>query len=143
MRHNAVPPTSSRLLVKRGGSSITRAIPKPVVLVDTREHVPFEFHRFDNWIASTRVATLPVGDYSVEGMESLLVLERKSLTDLIGTLMHHRERFFRQCERMAAFRLWSIRRSRLNTVRCAANNAIPKPCVTAGGLRQRLDKSNG
>ncbi len=108
MRHNAVPPTSSRLLVKRGGSSITRAIPKPVVLVDTREQVPFEFHRFDNWIASTRVATLPVGDYSVEGMESLLVLERKSLTDLIGTLMHHRERFFRQCERMADFKWKAI-----------------------------------
>jgi ERCC4-type nuclease len=41
-------------------------------------------------------------------MESLLVLERKSLTDLIGTLMHNRERFFRQCERMAGFKWKAI-----------------------------------
>lgn len=108
MELTAVPPTTSRLLVKRGGSSITRSIPKPVVLVDTREQAPFGFERFANWIGGTRQATLPEGDYTVEGMESLLVLERKSLVDLIGTLMHHRPRFFRQCEKMAAYRWKAI-----------------------------------
>jgi hypothetical protein len=39
------PPPTGRLLVKREGHSITRQIPKPVVLVDTREQRPFEFSR--------------------------------------------------------------------------------------------------
>lgn len=101
--HAAVPPTSSRLLVKRGGKSITGKIPKPIVLVDTREQNPFSFARFPNWIAGERRATLPVGDYSIEGMENLLVLERKSLEDLVGTLMHSRERFFTMCEKMTRY----------------------------------------
>lgn len=98
-----VPPTKSRLIVKRDGKSITGTVPKPVVLVDTREQMPMRLARFTNWIAAEKVATLPTGDYSVEGMETLVTLERKSLNDLVGTLMHHRERFFRQCERMTAF----------------------------------------
>lgn len=102
--HRAVPPTTSRLLVKRNGSSITRSIPKPVVIVDTREQLPLDFSRFGNWIESTRRGTLSVGDYSVEGYEDSITLERKSLEDLVGTLMHSRERFIRQCERMALYR---------------------------------------
>lgn len=50
-----------------------------MVLVDTREQRPFSFARFPNWIAGERTATLPVGDYSIEGMEAILALERKSL----------------------------------------------------------------
>ena len=38
-----VAPTTSRLMVKREGHSITRKIPKPVVLVDTREQFPLSF----------------------------------------------------------------------------------------------------
>lgn len=104
MTLRAVPPTTSRLIVKRGGSAITRNIPKPVVLVDTREQQPFTFERFPNWIASERRATLPTGDYSILDMEHLVALERKSLPDLIGTLIHNRQRFFRECERLTTFR---------------------------------------
>jgi hypothetical protein len=64
-----VPPPAGRLIVKRNGSSITRQIPKPVVLVDTREQMPFDFSRFPNWIAGEKRKALRVGDYSVEGME--------------------------------------------------------------------------
>lgn len=78
-------------------------VPKPVVLIDTREQSPFRLGRFDNWIAGSKVATLGTGDYSIEGMESLVCLERKSLNDLVATLMHQRPRFFRQLERMQAF----------------------------------------
>lgn len=98
-----VPPTKSRLIVKRGGSAITGKVPKPTVLVDTREQMPLGLARFDNWIAGCRAATLETGDYSIEGMESLVCLERKSLVDLVGTLMHNRPRFFRELERMQAF----------------------------------------
>jgi hypothetical protein len=44
-------PPSRRLIVKRNGHSITRQIPKPVVLINTREKTPFDFSEFPNWIA--------------------------------------------------------------------------------------------
>jgi ERCC4-type nuclease len=98
------PPPSGRLLVKRDGSSITRRIPKPVVVIDTREQAPFTFAATSNWIGGTVRRKLDVGDYSVVGMERLLRLERKSLTDLITTLMQWRKRFFKECEALARFR---------------------------------------
>lgn len=98
------PPPSGRLLVKRCGHSITRQIPKPVVLIDTREKHPFDFSGFKNWIAGEKRTALKVGDYSVEGMESLLLLERKTLSDLITTVIQQRERFFRLCEKMKKYR---------------------------------------
>jgi ERCC4-type nuclease len=99
-----VPPPSGRLLVKRNGHSITRQIPKPIVLVDTRERYPFDFSRFPNWIAEEKRQALKAGDYSVEGMETLLILERKTLTDLITTVIQQRARFFKQCEKMTKYR---------------------------------------
>lgn len=101
---NPVAPPSGRLIVKRGGHSITRHIPKPIALVDTRERYPFDFSRFPNWIADEKRQALKAGDYSVEGMEKLLVLERKTLTDLISTVIQHRTRFFKECEKMALYR---------------------------------------
>jgi ERCC4-type nuclease len=97
-------PPSRRLIVKRNGHSITRQIPKPVVLIDTREKWPFDFSNFRNWIAGQKIQTLKVGDYSIEGMEKLLVLERKTLTDIITTLMQQRPRFFKMCEQMTKYR---------------------------------------
>jgi hypothetical protein len=101
---NPVAPPSGRLLVKRGGHSITRQIPKTIVLVDTRERYPFEFSQFPNWIADEKRQALKAGDYSVEGMETLLILERKTLTDLITTVIQQRARFFKQCEKMTKYR---------------------------------------
>ena len=101
--HPAIPP-SGRLIVKRGGHSITRQIPKPIVLIDTREKYPFDFGRFKNWIAEEKSHALKVGNYSIAGMEELLVLERKTLTDLITTLIQQRARFFKQCEKMTKYR---------------------------------------
>lgn len=98
-----VAPPSGRLIVKRGGHNITCQIPKPVVLVDTREKYPFDFNRFPNWIADVKRQALKAGDYSVEGMEVLIVLERKTLTDLITTVIQQRERFFKLCEKMTKY----------------------------------------
>ena len=102
-----LPPTKSRLLVQRGGSSILRsaAVPKPVALVDTREQMPFPLAlNHPNWIESERRVALPTADYSVEGMEGLLALERKSLPDLLGCIAADRERFLAVCARLAEFR---------------------------------------
>lgn len=101
-------PPLGRLLVKRGGHSITRQIPKPIVIIDTREKTPFTFGNHRNWIAGTVRYKLKAGDYSMEGMDNLLVLERKSLTDLITTLMHCRTTFIKECERLAGYRWRAI-----------------------------------
>ncbi len=65
------PASTTRLLVKRNGRSLIRsaAIPKPTVLVDTREQQPlplFASHR--NWIGGERRVALKTGNYSVGGM---------------------------------------------------------------------------
>jgi ERCC4-type nuclease len=101
---NPVAPPSGRLIVKRGGHSITRQIPKPVVLIDTRERAPFHFSRFPNWIAGESRQKIDAGDYSIQGMENVLSLERKSLSDLITTLIQQRSRFFKMCEKLAQYR---------------------------------------
>lgn len=103
-QYQPTPPPSGRLIVKRNGHSITRQIPKPIVLVDTRERYPLNFSRFPNWITNERKQALKAGDYSVEGMEELLILERKTLTDLISTVIQQRVRFFKQCEKMMKYR---------------------------------------
>ena len=77
-----VAPSTSRLRVMRDGHNIIRSasIPKPVVLVDTREQEPFPLYvNHPNWIGGERRVALKTGDYTVEGMESLLSLERKNL----------------------------------------------------------------
>jgi len=99
-----VAPPPGRLIVKRDGKSITRKIPKPTILVDTREQLPFEFLNVPNWIEKTKKKKLDVGDYSIEGMEDQIALERKTLTDLITTLMQHRKRFFKLCEKLTKYR---------------------------------------
>jgi len=99
-----VDPPSGRLIVKRDGHSITRQIPKPVVLIYTRVKLPYDFGRFPNWIAGEKRQKLKAGDYSVEGMEKLIALERKTLSDLITTLMQERPRFFSLCEKLVKYK---------------------------------------
>lgn len=98
-----VPPPTKRLVITRAGKSIALLVPKPVILVDTREQDPFSFSGFSNWVAGVEVRTLATGDYSVAGMETLVALERKSLSDLVASLTGHRQRFLRECERLSQF----------------------------------------
>ena len=53
-----------------------------IVVIDTREQRPFAFP--DG--ITTRRAALPAGDYSIEGLERRVAIERKSLADLYGTV---------------------------------------------------------
>jgi len=104
-------PTTSRLRVMRDGHNIIRSarIPKPIVLVDTRERDPFPLHaNHPSWIAAERRVALKTGDYTVEGMESLLCLERKSLADLVTCTVTCRQRFLAVCRRLARFRWKAI-----------------------------------
>jgi len=106
-----VAPSASRLRVMRSGRAVVREwkIPKPVALVDTREQTPFPLaENHPNWFGGEQRATLEAGDYSVEGMENLLALERKSMADAIQSTMAGRARFTRACERLAGFRWKAI-----------------------------------
>jgi len=101
-----VASSTSRLRVMRDGHNIIRTarIPKPVVLVDTREREPWPLHaNHPNWIGGERRVALKTGDYTLEGMELLLRLERKSLADVVACTVSYRRRFLAACSRLARF----------------------------------------
>lgn len=66
---------------------------KPVVIVDTREQTPLEFNL---GLVTAERGTLTVGDYALKGDEGGLVIERKSLPDLLNCLGNDRKRFMRE-----------------------------------------------
>lgn len=73
--------------VRLGG--IGRQRPRIVrIIIDTREQCPYEFPE-----TATSQKHLETGDYSVEGYESVFAVERKTLTDLAGSVGQRRERF--------------------------------------------------
>jgi ERCC4-type nuclease len=59
-----------------------------VVFVDSRERKPYPLYSsHPNWIGGERRVVLKTGDYSIEGMEGLIALERKLLTDLLSCIV--------------------------------------------------------
>lgn len=78
------------------------ASPKKVepipVLIDTAEQLPWTF---DASLFATERANLMTGDYSIPGLEDVLTIERKSLGDAVGTVIHDWRRFRKQLHRMA------------------------------------------
>ncbi len=78
-----------------------------IVIVDTREQTPFDFGRFPD--VETRRDTLPTGDYSLAGFESVVACERKELNDLIACLQNgNRERFERELARGSALHRFCV-----------------------------------
>lgn len=77
-----------------------------VVVQDTREQAPWLFSEIvierRLWIIRRVVGTLATGDYSIEGYESLLCVERKSASDLVGSVTAGNARFRKEHERMHA-----------------------------------------
>ena len=69
-----------------------------VAVVDTREQLPLD-------LSPLRIVpgTLPTGDYSVKGLEHIVAVERKSLSDLLGCIGVGRERFEREVQRLLAY----------------------------------------
>ena len=88
------------VLAERGGTQIRT--PLPVAIIDTREQNPFSFRRFKGWFASIEHRALPLGDYSVKGMEDSCVVERKDLADLIQSFTTNRWVFINRLRRMSA-----------------------------------------
>jgi len=68
------------------------------IIIDTREQGPFFGIPSDDYITVQR--KLDTGDYSIKGFEHLITIERKEVSDFVGSLTHERERFERELERM-------------------------------------------
>lgn len=88
--------------------------PTPMVIIDTREQLPYTF---SNCLSSRKC--LPTGDYSILGHESSFVIERKSISDLLGCIFT--DRFRNEMERAATVKrfylviegsIYSIRNNR-------------------------------
>src|SRR5277367_6845716 len=87
------------VLAQRGGTQLRT--PLPVAVVDTREQIPFSFRRFKGWFAGVEMRALPLGDYSVAGMEDSCVVERKDLSDLVCSFTANRSVFVKRLRRMS------------------------------------------
>ncbi len=75
-----------------------------IILYDSREKHPYTSFcdKFGNYI-ECRKTKLNTGDYSIEGLEDILCIERKeSVTELAGNCIS--KRFLRELERMAKYK---------------------------------------
>lgn len=73
------------------------------IIIDTREQLPLDFEIIgvNKKIAiPQKFKGLESGDYSIEGMEDSIAIERKSLEDLYSTLGQDRDRFKREIIRL-------------------------------------------
>ena len=94
-----VPHPPLPVLAERGGTQLRT--PLPVAIIDTREQNPLSFRRFRGWFADIEERALPLGDYSVGGMEDSCVVERKDLADLICSFTSNRPVFINRLRRMS------------------------------------------
>lgn len=71
------------------------------IVVDSREQNPL-------WTKNVTVKKLDTGDYSIEGHENEISIERKSLPDLFGTLGKGHKRFKKELERALKLKYFAI-----------------------------------
>lgn len=71
------------------------------IVIDQREQRPYGFKN-----AVTRL--LPTGDYSIEGLEDRVAIERKSKADAFSSLGRDRARFEREVQRLAALQFGAV-----------------------------------
>ncbi len=72
------------------------------IVCDTREQNSLSFHSFRG--VETVRSGLKTGDYSIQGCEDQITFERKSVQDLVGTLIGGHQRFLKEMERMCSFK---------------------------------------
>lgn len=67
------------------------------IVIDTREQEPWAFAH------ETYRKKLEVGDYSLLGRENSVAIERKTLDDLVNTVIHAKQRFHNELSKMAGY----------------------------------------
>lgn len=79
--------------------------PQRAIIVDKREKDPWPAPPGETFIPGW----LPAGDYALHGLERFASVERKSIDDLVRTLIHDRDRFTEELAQLAAMpRAWVI-----------------------------------
>lgn len=99
---NPVSSPKNPLVVRQGGKSIS--VPKPTVVIDSAEHMGYTFGRFTNLFSGTVCKRLPAGDYTLLGMEKEIAVERKTLPDLVNSIIQERGNFISRCEKLSSFK---------------------------------------
>ena len=94
-----VPTTKSVLIVRQNQQTVR--VPKPTVIVNTTKQAPYNFLRFQNWIDGTMHKALNIGDYTIDGLEQLVVVEQKSLQEMVLSLSVNRKVFLERCAFMS------------------------------------------
>jgi len=77
------------------------------IVIDTREQTPWTFPKEKKPPEIVR-KKLDVGDYSVEGFEHLITIERKSLNDMFSTYSNRLKQFTQ--------RLWEMRQYKYKVI---------------------------
>ena len=72
------------------------------IKTDSREQRPYTFS------CPSEVGTVPVGDYSICGLEDCITIERKEINDLIGCLTSGRERFEKELHKAKALDYFAL-----------------------------------
>ena len=73
-------------------------------MIDSAEHLGYTFGRFTNWFSGSVRKRLKVGDYTILGMEDEIAVERKTVPDLVNSIIQDRKDFIEKCERLSTFR---------------------------------------
>ena len=71
------------------------------IITDSRERTPYIFK-------NSITKKLATGDYSIEGLEYQVCVERKTLVDAYGTIGKGRSRFIKELQRMSEFEYSAI-----------------------------------
>jgi len=72
------------------------------IIIDSREQTPFSFASFE-YIDNIIVRKLDTGDYSIDGMEDLLCIERKMTVAELAMCLT-KPRFFNELDRMTNYK---------------------------------------
>lgn len=78
------------------------------IVIDTREQRGYTWDPDVLGNPTTTVGALPAGDYSIEGFEGRIAIERKSLDDFINTTLRASERFARELVLLQAYEFAAV-----------------------------------
>lgn len=128
-----VPPPQSPLSVKQNGKTVH--IPKPAVVIDSAEHLGYKFERFTNWFSGTVRKRLHVGDYTILGMEEEVVVERKTIPDLVNSIIQDQKDFIEKCERLSNFKKkYLVIEGSLSSIKTPYEDSQAHPNAVLGSL---------
>lgn len=77
------------------------------LVIDTREQLPLTFRK-SKVIESVTFQALKTGDYSIEGYEDKIAIERKNPLDLFGSVGKNHKRFRKELDRATEFDYFAI-----------------------------------